>query len=625
MSWQVAAFAILALALAGGFQWYERARPDARVVALVGTLAAFAALGRIAFAAVPNVKPTSDIVLISGYALGGGPGFAIGAIGGLASNFFFGQGPWTPWQMAAWGVTGMLGAGLALVWRRPIGRWPLAIVCGAAGFAFTAVQDAGDWVTYSDHSVAQLGVYVGSGLGFDAIYAGSCLVFALAFGPALRRAITRFTRRLEITWLAPGSSVMPVLAVAIAVVAAAAAASGATATRARAATAPARDAEASLRGPVEYLLHAQNADGGLGAAPGEASSSLFSGWATLGLVSAGTRPQTVERGTTLITYVERHAGAGDAGSIERNILVARAAGLSPSGFGGHDLVAMLRAKFRANGSVGNEVNLTAFGVLALRAAGTPVPGRTVRWLESQSDRDGGYGFAGRGGASDVDDTGAVLEALAGQHGRAGRIRARAIAYLRRQQDRDGGLPSQPGDGSNAQSTAWAVQGLDASGVDPASLRRGHATPLSYLRSLIRPSGAIDYARGDMQTPVWVTGETLMALAGKPLPLAPLPAAKHHPRPTSPHQHAPAHHAGHAATPRASHSHQAQTSTSASATSTTAARDRGSPGGNRVSGHDTSRLLTRHRTLADDAVNGSQLLTALGQTGGQTITALRALM
>ena len=63
MSWQLGAFAILALALAGGFAWYERTRPDARIVALVATLAAFAALGRIAFAALPNVKPTTDIVL----------------------------------------------------------------------------------------------------------------------------------------------------------------------------------------------------------------------------------------------------------------------------------------------------------------------------------------------------------------------------------------------------------------------------------------------------------------------------------------------------------------------------------------------------------------------------------
>src|SRR5437763_7915671 len=167
MSWQLAAFGLLFLALAGGLAWYERARPDARVVALVATLAALAALGRIAFAALPNVKPTTDIVLISGYALGGGPGFVVGALTGLISNFFFGQGPWTPWQMAAWGATGLFGAGLASITSHRIRRWPLALVCAAVGFAFTAVQDVGDWVTYSDHSLAQLGVYVGKGAGFD--------------------------------------------------------------------------------------------------------------------------------------------------------------------------------------------------------------------------------------------------------------------------------------------------------------------------------------------------------------------------------------------------------------------------------------------------------------------------
>src|SRR5436309_15623257 len=128
MTWQLGSFTILALALASGFAWYERSHPDARIIALVGTLAAFAALGRIAFAALPNVKPTTDIVLISGYALGGAPGFAVGALAGLASNFFFGQGPWTPWQMAAWGATGVIGAGLAVLTRGRISRWSLALV-----------------------------------------------------------------------------------------------------------------------------------------------------------------------------------------------------------------------------------------------------------------------------------------------------------------------------------------------------------------------------------------------------------------------------------------------------------------------------------------------------------------
>jgi energy-coupling factor transport system substrate-specific component len=73
MSWMLASTVLLGIALAAGFAWYERAHPTARVIALVATLAALAAVGRIAFAAIPNVKPTTDIVLISGYVLGGAP------------------------------------------------------------------------------------------------------------------------------------------------------------------------------------------------------------------------------------------------------------------------------------------------------------------------------------------------------------------------------------------------------------------------------------------------------------------------------------------------------------------------------------------------------------------------
>src|SRR5215207_3758041 len=99
MSWQAASLALLGIALACGFAWYERQRPPARVVALVAVLAALAVVGRLAFAAIPNVKPTTDIVLFAGYALGPIPGFAVGAITALASNVFLGQGPWTAWQM----------------------------------------------------------------------------------------------------------------------------------------------------------------------------------------------------------------------------------------------------------------------------------------------------------------------------------------------------------------------------------------------------------------------------------------------------------------------------------------------------------------------------------------------
>ena len=55
MTWEIAAFAVLFAALACGFAWYERTHPGSRMLALVATLAALAALGRIAFAPLPNV------------------------------------------------------------------------------------------------------------------------------------------------------------------------------------------------------------------------------------------------------------------------------------------------------------------------------------------------------------------------------------------------------------------------------------------------------------------------------------------------------------------------------------------------------------------------------------------
>ncbi len=519
MSWQAGALAILALALAGGFAWYERSRPDARIVALVGTLAAFAALGRIAFAAVPNVKPTTDIVLIAGYALGGGPGFAVGALAGLSSNFFFGQGPWTPWQMAAWGATGVVGAALARLPVR-IGRWPLALVCCAAGFAFTAVQDVGDWVTYSDHSLAALGVYVGQGLGFDAVHAGGCLVFALAFGPALMRSIERFARRLHVEWVDAPSSTTAAAVVALAL--AVGLSLGPAPTAARAAVASDATAGASARLAARYLLGAQNADGGFGEAPGQPSDALFTGWAALGLAGAGYDLTAVHRaGSSVMTYIEHGAGAlADVGSLERTILVVRAAGVPASDVDGHDLLAALEHRVGGDGSISGQVNLTAFGILALRAAGVAPGASTLRWLVGQQDADGGFGFATKGEGSDVDDTGAVLEALSSDGDAAPAVR-RAVAYVRTQQDRDGGFPSTPGGGSNAQSTAWAIQGLDAVGVDPSAVsRHGSPSPLAYLRSLVGPDGQIAYARGVVQTPVWVTGEALMALEGRPLPLTP---------------------------------------------------------------------------------------------------------
>src|ERR671923_2610301 len=133
MSWQVAAYALLALVLAGGLAWYELSRPPARIVALVAALAALAVAGRLVFAAIPNVVATTDIVLITGYAVGAAPGFAVGALAALVSNLWLGQGPWTPWEMAGWGMVGLGGAAIGTLTGGRIGRIGLAAACGLAG------------------------------------------------------------------------------------------------------------------------------------------------------------------------------------------------------------------------------------------------------------------------------------------------------------------------------------------------------------------------------------------------------------------------------------------------------------------------------------------------------------
>lgn len=91
------------------FASFEASRPPLRQLMPTAVLAATAAAGRVLFAPIPDVKPVSAIAAIAGATLGRRSGFMVGAVAALVSNFFFGQGSWTPWQMYAWGLVGYLG------------------------------------------------------------------------------------------------------------------------------------------------------------------------------------------------------------------------------------------------------------------------------------------------------------------------------------------------------------------------------------------------------------------------------------------------------------------------------------------------------------------------------------
>jgi energy-coupling factor transport system substrate-specific component len=530
VSWQLVSFLILGAGLLAGFAWYELRRPPSQVVALVAALAALAIAGRVAFAAFPNVKPTTDIVIFAGYALGGAPGFVVGALTALVSNFWFGQGPWTPWQMAGWGLCGLLGAALGIGWRN-VGRFGLAAVCAAAALLYGALLNFSLMATYGygELSWERFVILEGRAVPFEVAHVVGNVAFALIAGPAMLRMLVRFRERFE--WSRggdsqqtggahpPGGATGPgslgprlrggaatLLLVLLALVP-------------LAAPPPAHAAAGDVGAAAQWLIGAQNDDGGFGASPGEKSGDETTCWAMLGLEAIGVNPLDIHRaGKSPVDFLR--SGLADLqhpGDIARTIIALQGAGVDPHDFGGQNLVARLLGKRRKDGSYEGWPGTTAFAAIALRGAGaTGGLEKTLSWLRGAQNDDGGWGDL-PGAPSTADDTGAAMQALAA----GSKAANRGLAYLRKVQRKGGGFPLGGNGEVNSQSTAWAVQGIVHAGADPNSFRKG-ANAAEYLAARQAKDGHYRYSKSSDQTPVWVTGEVLVAAVGKYYPVPPAP-------------------------------------------------------------------------------------------------------
>ncbi len=508
MSWELASFLILGAALLGGFAWYERSRPTSQVVALVAALAALAIAGRIAFAALPNVKPTTDIVIFAGYALGPAPGFAVGGLAALVSNFWFGQGPWTPWQMAGWGMCGILGAGLAVL-RPRAGRLTLAAVCALAGVAYGALLNFSLMATYGgDLSWQRFLALEARAVPFDAAHAIGNAALALVAGPAMIRMLVRFRERFE--WHAPAVALVLLLTLALVSVL------------------PARAQASEVSRAADWLVSAQNADGGWGASPGHSSATDMTAWAMLGLEASGRNPLDISsEGDNPVGYLRSHADElSSPGDYARTILALEGAGVDPHDFGGRDLVSALADQRRNNGSYEGWPGSTAFAVIALRAAGGGGIDQSISWLAKVQNGDGGWGDV-PGSPSTADGTGAAMQAMPSSD-----VAKHGLGYLRNAQRPSGGFPIGASGAVNSQSTAWAVQGMVAVGTDPGSVHEQGKSPLEYLAARQDADGHYRYSASSDQTPVWVTGQVLAATAGDSFPVPAVPRAAPTPPPSS---------------------------------------------------------------------------------------------
>ena len=190
----LATLLVAAALVAAGVAWFESGADSTRELAVVATLGAAAAAGRVLFAAIPGVQPVTVIAVTAGAALGLRAGVAVGALAAFVSNFFLGQGIWTPQQMLGWGACGAVGALLAPVLRR---RLVLVAVCAVLGLAFSASMDVWLWWGFFPHTTGSFALVLGRGLWFDVSHAVGNFVLALAAGPELRRMLDRYGTRLR--------------------------------------------------------------------------------------------------------------------------------------------------------------------------------------------------------------------------------------------------------------------------------------------------------------------------------------------------------------------------------------------------------------------------------------------
>jgi energy-coupling factor transport system substrate-specific component len=194
------------LVIIAGYFYFEKSSLGTKEIAIIATLSAFAAICRIPFAAIPNVQPTTFIVALSGYVFGPYAGFLVGSTTAFVSNIFLGQGPWTPWQMFAWGLVGALSGLIGR--RRPGGISVIAfsMVCFLYGFMF-------DWIMNLWHVLgfikpltlkAVMLAYL-TGLTVDIMHACGNFVFSMIFFEKFHKVLLRSQRRLQVTYIEKSS------------------------------------------------------------------------------------------------------------------------------------------------------------------------------------------------------------------------------------------------------------------------------------------------------------------------------------------------------------------------------------------------------------------------------------
>lgn len=194
----LASVLVVVASLATFFAGYESSAPRLRDIMPTAILAALAAAGRLLFAPFPDFKPVSAIAIIAGVTFGRRSGFMAGALAALVSNFVLGQGPWTPWQMYAWGMVGYC-AGLFAqygLFRKPFAVYIYGFVSALAyGVVLNLWSILGFF--HAQAGVSALAVYAAA-FPFDVLHGVATVVFLLALYAPWKKKLERVKRKYDL-------------------------------------------------------------------------------------------------------------------------------------------------------------------------------------------------------------------------------------------------------------------------------------------------------------------------------------------------------------------------------------------------------------------------------------------
>lgn len=196
VNYYIVSVVILIASMLPFFVSYEQKKVTARDITLTATLIALAVVSRAAFYLVPQVKPIAAVVIVSAVCLGAHKGYIVGAFSAFVSNFIFGQGMWTPFQMVALGTVGLL-AGLIFRWLK-VNRYTLSIVGFVlATVVYGAIVDMSTVLSAYGNNVTlkgALSIYA-SGAVFSFVFGGATAVFLFLFGMPFITKIERISKK----------------------------------------------------------------------------------------------------------------------------------------------------------------------------------------------------------------------------------------------------------------------------------------------------------------------------------------------------------------------------------------------------------------------------------------------